>query len=261
MHLILTGATGLVGTAVLNHIFTHGAASQITKLTILSRNPSIPLLNAQKPPPTLKVDVVPHKDFLTYPKSLLSSLADAEGVIWALGISQNEVSAEDYLTITRDYALAAAKALGSNPTKEAGKPFKFVYVSGEGATNTPGRFTPTFARVKGETEKALFDMNASAEYPDLRVYSARPGAVDPGADPAVAEATSVKRRTGTRKFEAYLMPAFRALYSSLVSPTKQLGAVLTELALKDGERMQDGPGIGGEGRTIGNVALRKMAGL
>lgn len=261
MHLILTGATGVVGSAVLNHIITHGAPSQITKLTILSRNPSIPLLNTQKPPPTLKVEVVPHKDFLTYPTSLLSSLADAEGLIWALGISQSQVSPDEYLAITRDYTLAAAKAFGSNPAKEAGKPFKFVFVSGEGATTTPGRFAPIFARVKGETEKGLLELNASAECPDLRAYSARPGGVDPAADPAVAEATTVKRQTGWRKLEPYMMPFIRALSGNMVSPTKELGQVLTDLALKDGERMQDGPGISGEGRTIANVALRKMAGL
>ena len=261
MHLILTGATGVVGSAVLNHIITHGTTSHITKLTILSRNPSIPLLNTQKPPPSLQIDVIPHSDFLTYPTSLLSSLSDAEGLIWALGISQSQVSADEYITITRDYTLAAAKAFGSNPAREAGKPFKFVFVSGEGATTTPGRFSPIFARVKGETEKALLELNGSVACPDLRVYSARPGGVDPGADPAVAKATEVKRRTGMRKLEPYMMPVFRALYSNMVSPTKELGRVLTDLALRDGERLKDGPGISGEGRTIANVALRKMAGL
>jgi hypothetical protein len=261
MHLILAGATGVVGSAVLNHIITHGAASKITKLTVLSRNTSIPLLNTQKPPPTLKVEVVPHNDFLTYPSSLLTTVADAEAFIWALGISQNEVSANEYPIITRDYALAAAKAFGSNPAKQAGKPFKFVYVSGEGATPTPGRFTPLFGRVKGETEKALLSLNASAECPDLRVYSARPGGVDPGADPAVADATKAKRSTGSRKLEPYVLPILRMVFRNMVSPTQELGRVLTELALKDGERIQDGPGITGEGRTIANIALRKMAGL
>jgi hypothetical protein len=264
MHLILTGATGVVGSAVLNHILTHGAANHITKLTILSRNPSIPLLNTQTSPPTFKVDVIPHKDFLTYPPALLSSLADAEALIWALGISQNLVSASEYVTITRDYTVAAAKAFGSNAARKAAhgdKPFKFIYVSGEYATTTPGRFTPTFGRVKGETEKALLDLNASAEYPDLRVYSARPGGVDLGADPAVDKATKAKRNAGLKKFEPVLMPLFRVLYANMVSPTKELGKVLTDLAVGDGERIKDGPGISGEGRTIGNVALRKMGGL
>ena len=260
MHLVLTGATGVVGSAVLNHILNHRTASQITKLTILSRNPSIPLLSTQPPPSSLKVNVIPHKDFLTYPTGLLSSLADADGLVWALGISQNQVSATEYVTITRDYALAAARAFAANPAREASKPFKFVFVSGEGATTTPGRFTPAYGRVKGEAEKALLALNASAEAPDLRVYSVRPGAVDSSADPAVAKATKAKK-TATKKLEPYVIPVFRALLWNLVSPTRELGRVLTDLALSDGERMQDGPGISGDGRTIGNVALRKMAGL
>ncbi len=239
-----------------------GSLNNDVALYPLSRNPSIPLLNTPKQPPaSLKVDIIPHSDFLTYPTSLLSSLSDAEGLIWALGISQSQVSADEYISIMRDYALAAARAFGSNPAREAGRPFKFVFVSGEGATTTPGHFTPIFGRVKGETERKLLELNGSVECADLRVYSARPGAVDPGADPAVAKATEVKRRTGMRKLEPYMMPVLRVLVSNMVSPTKELGRVLTDLALKDGERLKDGPGISGEGRTIANVALRKMAGL
>ncbi len=261
MHLILTGATGIVGSAVLNHILNHGPASHITRLTILSRNPSIPLLTTQNTPSTLTVDVVPHDDFLTYPSTLLSSVADAEALIWALGTSKSQVSAEEYVTITRDYTVAAAKAFGANPAKQPGKPFKFVYVSGEGATATPGRFTPTFAKVKGETEQALLELNASVACPDLRVYSARLGGVDSGSDPVVAQATKEKMKMGLRWLGPYLMPLFRLLYANMVSPTRELGAVLTELAMSDGERMQEGPGISADGRIIGNVALRKMGGL
>ncbi len=43
------------------------------------------------------------------------------------------------------------------------------------------------------------------------------------------------------------MLVFRTLYSNMVSPTKELGRVLTELALSSGE-----------GRTIGNMVLRKI---
>lgn len=53
--------------------------------------------------------------------------------------------------------------------------------------------------------------------------------------------------TGLRKYEAYHMLVFRTLYSNMVSPTKELGRVLTELALSSGE-----------GRTIGNMVLRKI---
>ena len=259
MHIVLTGATGVVGSSVLNHIINHGAG--VTRLTILSRNPKIPLLETQTPPTQLKVDVVTHKDFLTYPSALLSSLSTADALIWALGISQSQVSTEEYISITRDFAVAAAKAFGANPSKPEGQLLKFVFVSGEGATTTPGRFTPLFGRVKGETEKTLLALNASAECPDLRVYSARPGGVDSGADPAVAAATTEKRAIGSRKFEPILMPIFRAVYWNMVSPTKELSKVLVEIASRNGDKYEDGPGISGEGRTLSNVALRKLAGI
>lgn len=101
----------------------------------------------------------------------------------------------------------------------------------------------------------------SGECPDLRVFSARPGAVDSGGDAAVAAATVGKRGKGLRRLEGVVIPVMRMLYPGMVSPTKDLGAVLTQLAVGDGERLEEGPGVSGEGRTIGNVRLRKMAGL
>ena len=246
MHLVLTGATGAVGSAVLNHLLHH--AGKTTKVTILSRNVTIPLL---KEPHELNVEVIKHSDFRSY-SSVMPSLHDADALIWALGISQSQVSAEDYVAITKDYPLAAAQAFGSN-----GRPFNFVYVSGEGATTTPGRFSPIFARVKGETEQAL--LNITAELPDLRVYSARPGGVDSAHDPEVHEVAKGKR-VGTRRLEPVLMPLFRTFYASMVSPTKELGKVLVQLAESDGKQL-DGDGISGDGRTVSNVALRRMAGL
>lgn len=138
---------------------------------------------------------------------------------------------------------------------------KFVFVSGDGATAHPGPFTPFFVRIKGETEVALLALNGSAQCPDLRVYSARPGGVDGRDDPAVMEATKTKTRTGIRKFQPYLMPVFQALLPNMVIPTRKLAMVLTDLALRDGDSLPDGPGIANEGRTIANLALRKMAGL
>lgn len=87
MHLILTGATGLVGTAVLSHLLTL-PPGQVDKLTILSRRP-VPL--AEDRPNT---EVIIHHNFGSYPDELLQTLKGANGVIWAQGISQSEVDRE-----------------------------------------------------------------------------------------------------------------------------------------------------------------------
>jgi hypothetical protein len=50
------------------------------------------------------------------------------------------------------------------------------------------------------------------------------------------------------------------VYKAMMTPTKEMGAVMTELAMSRGERLE-GKDIGMEGRLVSNVALRRMAGL
>jgi nucleoside-diphosphate-sugar epimerase len=251
MHLILTGATGLVGSGVLAHILSL-PAGQVTRLSILSRKPVAMAEGANN----LNVKFIHHDDFSSYSPELLQELKGADGVVWALGISQNEVNKEDYVKLTKDYTLEAAKAFSGLSDN-----FKFVYVSGEGATLKPGMFTPLFGRVKGETEAALLEMGKKT--PSLKVFSLRPGAVDPSAHPEVLKAVAAKlnqrpmwHKVGNR----VLTPALRACYPDFVSPTKDLGRVLTDLAVGDGEPLE-GRGIEGEGRTITNVGMRRLAGI
>jgi len=149
MHIILTGATGSVGAPALLHCL---ASPSITRLSILSRRQfTLPSNTAGLPNfDVKKAKIIVHKDFSTYPDEMLNALKGAEGCIWAQGISQTEVSKEyvfksiskllflqlscsllfrDYIRITYDYPLAAAKAFST--LSDTGK-FNFVYVSGEG---------------------------------------------------------------------------------------------------------------------------------
>lgn len=87
MHLILTGATGLVGSGVLDAMIK---MKDITKISIISRRP-VPMADDAKDP---RINVIIHKDFTTYPPSLLDQVKDATGCVWALGISQTQVSKE-----------------------------------------------------------------------------------------------------------------------------------------------------------------------
>jgi uncharacterized protein YbjT (DUF2867 family) len=89
MHIILTGATGTVGAAVLRNCL---ASPTVTRLSILSRRQfTLPVgdgLDAQK------AQIIVHDNFAAYPSSLTDLLKGAEGCVWAQGISQNEVSKE-----------------------------------------------------------------------------------------------------------------------------------------------------------------------
>ena len=269
MHLILTGATGLVGTSVLAHVISTASQSspaKVTRLSILSRKPDIPYLqryplDAASP---LKIDIIHHEDFESYPPGVLDRLKGADGVVWALGVSQNDVKSEaEYVQITRTYALKAAEAFKSIPESGSGSPdsrFKFVYVSGAGVTQSPGRFTPLFGRVKGETEKALLDLAKSDARSKFRVYNPRPAVVDPKNQPDVAEVLLPKflNTMGKKVIYHTMLPVVRATYSSLMSPTEDLGKALTDLAVGDGEPISKGTGVENDGWTLENVALKRI---
>lgn len=85
MHLILTGATGLVGSGVLHYMLTSPA---VTKVSILSRRP-VPLAEGHA-----KASVIIHKDYENYPSELMQQLKDVDGCVWAQGISQMKVGKE-----------------------------------------------------------------------------------------------------------------------------------------------------------------------
>lgn len=87
MHLILTGATGLVGSATLDAMLK---MKDITKISVLSRRP-VPMADDAK---DARVNVIIHRDFESYPPELLEQLRGASGAVWALGISQTQVSSE-----------------------------------------------------------------------------------------------------------------------------------------------------------------------
>ncbi len=93
MHLILTGATGAVGSSVLNQCLH---SPSITKLSILSRRSRRPIELVKG---NDKVDVIIHKNYNEYSKEVLDQLKGAQACIWAQGISQLQVD-EPYDSIS-----------------------------------------------------------------------------------------------------------------------------------------------------------------
>jgi len=243
MHLILTGATGLVGSACLQQMLME---KRITKISILSRKP-VPMA-AEHP----QVQVILHKDFSVYEPSVLAKLEGAEGCVWAQGTGSNNVSKSEYTNITIDYPLAAAKAFCG-----LSAPFKFVYVSGEGATSSPGMLTPYFGVVKGRAEVALLKLHEGN--PEFRPFSVRPAVVDPSAHPEIHPFIP-KLPFWKSTLSAGLVPALNHMWKNGISPTADLGRYLTELAMGDGEILQ-GDGIEGSGRIVNNRAFRRLAGI
>jgi uncharacterized protein YbjT (DUF2867 family) len=100
-HIILSGATGTAGAAVLDCALKSPA---ISRVSVLSRRP---VKLAENQP---KANVIIHKDFESYPKEVLDQLQGATGCVWAQGISSRGMQEREYEKITLDYPVAAAKA-------------------------------------------------------------------------------------------------------------------------------------------------------
>lgn len=119
MTLIITGATGMVGSEVLRQAI---AENDIELITVVVRRPT----GITHP----KLKTILHQNFLDY-SSLENEFKNNDALIWCLGISQNIVSKDEYIKITYDYTIAAANAV-----VQSNNAIRFLFLSGRGADNT-----------------------------------------------------------------------------------------------------------------------------
>jgi uncharacterized protein YbjT (DUF2867 family) len=204
MNLLITGATGMVGSELLRQAI---ADNDVHSITALSRKP----LDIRHP----KLRTVIHKDFLDY-SSLRSLFADCDVCAWCLGVSQLQVSKEEYHVITYDYTMAAAKAiLVANPK------ICFVFVSGEGADQS-GQAKTLFGKVKGKAEKDLMEL------PFHKLIIVRPGGIQP--------MTKNSRAPFLYKVFYSFYPIFKVLIPSKVITSIELAkAILVAAKTKSGK--------------------------
>jgi uncharacterized protein YbjT (DUF2867 family) len=211
MKILVTGATGLVGAEVIRQAMGDPDVSEITML--VRRQPDIPFLPAVG---GSKLGTIIHKDFLDY-TSIEDVFRHHDVCLWCLGISQSQVSKEQYHTITYDYTIAAAHALlKTNPA------MTFIFVSGEGADSTEKSKT-LFAWVKGKTENEL------QRLPFKKLVIVRPGGIKPvHANP---------NAPWTNKIMIPLFPIFKLLMPNMVISSVELARVLLHLAKHDAPKI------------------------
>jgi uncharacterized protein YbjT (DUF2867 family) len=155
MKIIVTGATGMVGSEVIRQAI---ADKDIAQVTAIVRRP----LKIQHP----KLVTVIHSNYTDY-AGLEQLFKDNDACLRCLGISQNAVNEAKYIEITYDYALAGAKAM-----VEANPAIAFLFLSGEGARSDE-KSRVLFGRIKGKTENALLQL------PFKKFYIARPAGILP----------------------------------------------------------------------------------
>ena len=140
LQVILLGASGMVGAAVLDECLND---PRVTKVLALGRNPS------GRSHPKL-TDLV-HKDLWDL-GPVAAQLKGYNACLYTLGVSSVGMAEADYTRVTYDLTLSVAKALlDLNPG------LSICYVSGE-STDSTGQGKVMWARVKGRTENALLTL-------------------------------------------------------------------------------------------------------
>src|SRR6202453_1461359 len=155
MHVLLFGATGMVGQGVLRECLLDPGVESVVSIGRSAAGVSNP-----------KLREIVHADLADY-STIESQLTGFDACFFCLGISSTGLTEEQYSRITYDITIRAAETLARlNPQ------MTFVYVSGAG-TDSSEHGRTMWARVKGRTENALLRL------PFKAAFMFRPGVIVP----------------------------------------------------------------------------------
>jgi uncharacterized protein YbjT (DUF2867 family) len=202
-HLVIVGATGMVGGYALRYGLDHPAVGSVTSIGRRKLGISHP-----------KLKEVLHQDFADC-SALLETLSSQDTAVFCLGAYTGAVSDAELRTITVDYATEFARVLRLSSPDAA-----FSFLSGNGADPT-GRSRIPFARYKGEAEKALL----AAGFP--RVYIFRPAYIYP-VEPR-------KEPNFSYRLLRAIYPVFQALFPNQVIRADDLAGAMVDVALRGTE--------------------------
>ena len=202
MKVILFGATGMVGQGVLQECLRSG---EVEGVLSIGRRAS----RQQH----AKLREIVHQDFADF-FEIEREFSGYDACFFCLGVSSVGMKEPDYRWVTYEFALAAAQTLARlNPG------MTFIYVSGAG-TDSTGRGFTMWARVKGQTENAIFELPFKAS------YAFRPAYIQPlgGIVPKTAWLRAVYAVV------APLYPVWKALFPNYVTTTAQMGRAMIHVA-------------------------------
>jgi uncharacterized protein YbjT (DUF2867 family) len=198
MHVVLFGATGMVGHGALTALLED---PQITGVTALTRRPT----GRDHP----KLSEIRHHDFTDY-RELGNVFGEADATLFCLGSPSVGLTEPAYARITVDYAVAAAEA-----ARRANPEGLFVYVS---ANRADSASRIMWIRVKGRAEEALQALSRT-------VVVMRPGFIRPrrGARPATR-----KQRVAYALLSPFY-PLLRLAFPAQTTTTDAIGYAMIEV--------------------------------
>jgi uncharacterized protein YbjT (DUF2867 family) len=200
---IISGATGMVGEAVLLECLDNPAVGEVL---LINRKP------AGRAHP--KLSEIIHADFFD-PASLAPMVSGYDACFFCLGVSSVGMDAEQYRRMTYDLTLGFAGVLA-----QANPDMTFCYITGKGTDGSEqGRIA--WARVKGATENALLRLFRNA-------YMFRPGMMK-----ATAGQTNLPP---IYRYLAWIYPIGRALYPRGFCTLQELARAMINAAAKGYEK-------------------------
>ncbi len=207
MKIILFGATGTVGQGVLRECLRD---PEVERVLVIGRR-SIGIQNE-------KVREIVRRDFLDF-SSIEDQLRGYDACFFCLGVSSVGMTEQDYIRVTYDYTMAAARVLAAQNAE-----MTFIYVSGTGTDSSEhGRLM--WARVKGKTENALFKL-------PFKAYMFRPGYIQP--------LSGIKAKTKLYQtlysVVGALYPLLRAIFPKYVTTTEQVGRAMICVAKRGAQK-------------------------
>lgn len=198
-HILVLGATGLVG----GHALTHSLDDpRVGKVTVIGRR-SVGRTHA-------KLHEVLHPDLLDL-APLSDVLADVDAVLFCVGAYTGALPDELFRQVTVDMPIAVGRAvLAANPEAV------FCLLSGQGADRTE-RSRMAFARLKGEAENGLSKLGFA------RFHTFRCGYIYP--------VTPRKEPNFSYTVSRALWPLLRRISPNLGIPAPDLGRAMVEGAV------------------------------
>ncbi|MCG8508315.1 MAG: NAD(P)H-binding protein [Rhodospirillales bacterium] len=195
MNVLITGATGMVGSEVLTRCL---AEDKITHVLAVGRR-KCGVTDA-------KLSEVEHDDFLDY-ALLENRLAHIDACFFCIGVYQNSVSKDEFWRVTVDYPKALIEAF-----ERASNKVRFCLFSAQGASSSE-KSPIRFAKAKGRAENILLASGLTEKY----VF--RPGFIRSG--PA---------KRGAIAYEKWFVPAYK-LFPRIGIDAPDLARVMVDVGI------------------------------